>query len=152
GETTFQFGEFLAPLEPYRSELLILNRLDKRFGQLPRDKVADNHEQGGSSLAPWTSGAGSYPIGGSNGATIGYVEGPSADRAIGDRVLADNPSMPYRHLVYRVGQKNNDIWNMHSHAGPVGMQSPIQPETDPYKAYARIFTFSSTDQTAQDAI
>jgi hypothetical protein len=150
GETTFQFGEFLAPLEPYRNELLILNRLDKRFGQLPRDKVADNHEQGGSSLAPWTSGAGSFPIGGADGATIGYVEGPSADRAIGDRVLADNPSIPYRHLVYRVGQKNNDIWNMHAHAGPAGMQSPIPPETDPYKAYARIFTFGSSDP--QDAI
>jgi len=152
GETTFQFGEFLAPLEPYRSELLILNRLDKRFGQLPRDKVADNHEQGGSSLAPWTSGAGSYPIGGAAGMTIGYVEGPSADRAIGDKVLEQTPSIPYRHLAYRVGQKNNDIWNLHSHAGPVGTQSPIPPETDPYKAYARIFTFNSTDQAAQDAI
>jgi hypothetical protein len=152
GETAFQFGEFLAPLEPYRNEVLILNRLDKRYGQLPRDKVADNHQQGGSALAPWTSGAGSYPIGGAPGQTIGYVEGPSADRAIGDKVLVQTPSIPHRHLVYRVGQKNNDIWNMHSHAGPAGTQSPIQPETDPYKAYARIFTFNGTDQAAQDAI
>jgi hypothetical protein len=151
GETTFQFGEFLAPLEPYRSDLLILNRLDKRFYQLPAGSVADNHEQGGSSLAPWPSGTGSYPIGGAT-TTIGYVLGPSVDRAIGDRVLAANPTMPYRHLVYRVGGKRNDIWNLHSHAGPVGTQSPIPPETDPYAAYARIFTFNATDQAAQAAI
>ena len=84
--------------------------------------------------------------------TIGFVQGPSADRAIGDKVLEQTPSIPYRHLAYRVGQKNNDIWNLHSHAGPVGTQSPIPPETDPYKAYARIFTFNSTDTAAQAAI
>jgi hypothetical protein len=151
GETNFQFGEFLAPLEPYRQDLLILNNLDKRFSKLPAGQVADNHEQGGSSLAPWPSGTGSYPIGGAN-TTIGFVQGPSADRAIGERSLKDTPSLPYQHLVYRVGGQHNDIWNMHSHAGPVGTQSPIPPETDPYAAYARIFTFNSTDAAAQAAI
>jgi hypothetical protein len=153
GETNFQFGEFLAPLEPYRNELLILNRLDKRFGQLPSGQVADNHEQGGSALAPWPSGTGSFPIGGAK-TTIGYVQGPSADRAIGDRVLAATPGIPYRHLVYRVGDKANNIWNLHSHAGPVGMQSPIPPETDPYAAYARVFSAvgKSTDPAVAEAI
>jgi len=151
GETNFVFGEFLAPLEPYRQDLLILHKLDKKFGKLPSGSVADNHEQGGSSLAPWPSGTGSYPIGGAD-TTIGFVLGPSADRSIGDMVLAKNPSIPYRHLVYRVGGKGNDIWNLHSHAGPVGTQNPIPPETDPYAAYARIFMFNSTDAAAQAAI
>jgi hypothetical protein len=150
GETNFVFGEFLAPLEPYRKDLLILNKLDKKFGKLPSGSVADNHEQGGSSLAPWPSGTGSYPIGGAM-TTIGFVMGPSADRAIGDMVLAKNPNIPYRHLVYRVGGKRNDIWNLHSHAGPVGMQNPIPPETDPYAAYTRIFTFNNTGDTAAQA-
>jgi Protein of unknown function (DUF1552) len=150
GETAFQFGEFLAPLEPYRKDLLILHHLDKRFSKLPSGSVADNHEQGGSSLAPWPSGTGSYPIGGAT-TTIGYVQGPSADRAIGDLVLAKNPAIPYRHLVYRVGGKQNNIWNLHSHAGPVGTQSPIPPETDPYTAYTRIFTFNNTMDTAAQA-
>ena len=145
------FGEFLAPLEPYRQDLLILNKLDKKFGKLPAGSVADNHEQGGSALAPWPSGTGSYPIGGTD-TTIGFVMGPSADRSIGDLVLAKNPSIPYRHLVYRVGGKRNDIWNLHSHAGPVGTQNPIPPETDPYAAYARIFMFNATDAAAQAAI
>ena len=79
GETNFVFGEFLAPLEPYRQDLLILNKLDKKFGKLPAGSVADNHEQGGSALAPWPSGTGSYPIGGTD-TTIGFVMGPSADR------------------------------------------------------------------------
>jgi hypothetical protein len=51
-----------------------------------------------------------------------------------------------------VGGKRNDIWNLHSHAGPVGMQSPIPPETDPYTAYTRIFTFNSTGDSAAQAL
>ena len=148
GETNFEFGEFLAPLEPYRNELLILNKLAHRYNLLG-EKRSDGHQQGGASLAPWESGEGSYPIGGAEGKTIGYVLGPSADHEIGERVLQANTSVKYRHLVYRVGQKNNDIWNMHSHAGPVGTQNPVQPETDPYAAYARIFTFGPDDAAAQ---
>lgn len=151
GETNFVFDEFLAPLEPYRSELVVLNKLNRRYNLLG-DKRADGHQQGGASLAPWESGEGSYPIGGSEGKTIGYVLGPSADHEIGERVLAGNPTVKYRHLVYRVGQKNNDIWNMSAHAGPVGTQNPIQPETDPYAAYARIFSFGADDPAAKAAI
>ena len=46
GETTFAFDEFLAPLEPYRSELLILNKLNRRYNTLG-DKRSDGHQQGG---------------------------------------------------------------------------------------------------------
>jgi hypothetical protein len=152
GETDFQLGEFLSPLQPYRSDLLFLNRLDRRFYQLPEAERADNHQQGGSSLAPWTSGTGSFPIGGAEGKTIGYVQGPSADFAIGERVVNANPSVPYKHLVYRVGDKSNNIWNLHSHAGPAGQQNPVAPETDPFAAYARIFKFSTDDAAAQAAL
>src|SRR6185436_2319344 len=127
GETSFELGEFLAPLEPYRSDLLFVNNLDRLFYGLPERERSDNHQQGGSSLAPWTSGEGSFPIGGVDGVTIGYVEGPSADYAIGERVLAAEPTVAHRHLVYRVGDRNNDTWNLHAHAGPVGMQNPIPP-------------------------
>ena len=151
-ETGFELGEFLRPLEPYREELLFLNRLDKRFFELPEGQRSDNHQQGGSSLAPWTSGAGSFPIGGTEDQTIGYVEGPSADYAIGERVLEADPTVAHRHLVYRVGGRNNDIWNLHSHAGPVGEQNPVAPETDPYAAYARIFSFPGTDPEAEAAL
>jgi hypothetical protein len=152
GETSFALGEFLEPLEPYRDDLLFLDNVDRRFFELPEDKRSDNHQQGGSSLAPWTSGEGSFPIGGVDDRTIGYVEGPSADYAIGERVAADNPAVPYRHLVYRVGDRNNDIWNLHSHAGPVGEQNPVPPETDPYAAYARIFDFGSGGADAEAAL
>ena len=80
GEATLRL--LLAPLEPYRNELLILDRLDKRYGALGDGERADNHEQGGSALAPWPSGAGSYPIGGTD-QSIGYVLGPSADYELG---------------------------------------------------------------------
>ena len=152
GETTFQLGEFLRPLEPYRSELLFLNNINRRFYELPEDQRSDNHQQGGSSLAPWTSGAGSFPIGGTEDQTIGYVEGPSADYAIGERVVADEPTVAHRHLVYRVGDRSNNIWNLHAHAGPTGQQNPVAPETDPFAAYARIFSFPGSDPDAEAAL
>ncbi len=107
--------------------------------------MADGHEQGGSALAPWQSGSGSFPIGGtcdSNGNNceyIGYVLGPSIDRAIGDRLVTDY-GLQQRHLSFRVGDQNNDIWNTHSHAGPEGTQAPIPPETSPFSAYTRLFS------------
>jgi hypothetical protein len=149
GATDFGLGEFLQPLEPYRNELLFLNNIHRRFYELPEGSRADNHEQGGSSLAPFASGEGSFPIGGTEDQTIGYVLGPSADYALGDRVVKAEPSVPYRHLVYRVGDKSNNIWNLHSHAGPEGEQNPVPPETDPYAAYARIF--GSGDPAAEQA-
>ena len=42
GETSFQLGEFLAPLEPYREQLLFLNKLNKRFYELPAGEVTDH--------------------------------------------------------------------------------------------------------------
>lgn len=146
GATDFVLGEFLAPLEPYRKDLLFANLLNKRFDQLAQGERADQHQQGGASLAPWPSGEGDFPVGGED-RTIGYVLGPSADRAIGERVLAANLGVPYRHLVYRVGDQHNDIWNVSSHAGPTGNKNPVLPETDPFAAYARLFGFFSSEQS-----
>ena len=38
----------------------------KRYGRMGEAERADNHQQGGSALAPWPSGEGSYPIGGTD--------------------------------------------------------------------------------------
>ena len=89
-ETGFVFDEFLAPLEPYRQNLLVMEGIHKYHNRLPDGERADGHEQGGSALAPWRSGAGSFPIGGTcdangnNCQLIGYVKGPSVDKAIGE--------------------------------------------------------------------
>ena len=138
-ETGFVLDEFLAPYQPYRNDMLFVEGVNKYHYRLPDGERADGHEQGGSALAPWRSGTGSFPIGGSDGLTIGYVKGPSIDRAIGERVQAANPNVRNAHLVYRVGDRSNNIWNQHSHAGPIGTQNPIPPETSPFTAYTRIF-------------
>lgn len=151
GLKDFEFGEFLAPLEPYRDDLLILNLLDKRFGNLPSRDRADNHQQGGMALAPWPAGEGDFPIGGEN-RTVGYVLGPSADYEIGERVLAKNAGLPHRHLVYRVGGRENNIWNLSSHAGPMGTKQPVIPETSPYAAYERLFSDGGGDAAAAEAL
>src|SRR5690606_32897914 len=78
-----------------------------------------------------------------------YVEGPSADYALGSRVIEKYRSVVHRHLVYRVGGRHNDIWNVHAHGGPSGTQNPINPETDPYRAYTRIFSSVSFEDTGK---
>ncbi len=144
-EKDFVLGEFLSPLEPYREDLLFLHRLNKQFDNIPTADRPDRHQQGGSSLAPWAFGEGDFPVGG-EGRTIGYVLGPSADYVLGSRVIEANPSIPYRHLVQRVGDRENDIWNLSAHAGPVGQKNPVIPETNPYDSYARLFSFLSPDE------
>jgi hypothetical protein len=145
GETNWVFADMLTPFERHRQHLLVLDGIHKYHDRLPSGEVSDAHEQGGSALAPWRSGTGNFPIGGTcdaNGQNcqyIGWVQGPSIDKALGDRLLTDNPGLPQRHLNLRVGDGQNNIWNVHSHAGPVGMQNPINPETNPFTAYTRIF-------------
>lgn len=145
-ETNFVLDEFLAPYQPYRADMLFVEGVDKYHHRLPATQRGDGHQQGGSALAPWPSGTGSFPIGGAPGQTIGYVLGPSIDRVIGDRVQA-NSSVPFGHFNFRVGDRSNNIWNQHSHAGPAGTQSPIPPETNPFNAYLRIF--ATVDPTAR---
>ncbi len=145
-ETSFVFDEMLQPFEAWRKDLIVLDGVNKFHNLLPSGQQADAHQQGGSALAPWPSGSGSFPIGGTD-STIGYVEGPSADRVLGDRVLQVAPGVPYRHLVYRVGDSWNNIWNQHAHAGPQGTQAPIPPETNPFGAYSRIFGNLNAEQT-----
>jgi hypothetical protein len=152
GETTFQFDEFLAPLEPYRSDLLLLNRLDRRYNKFMPGDRADGHEQGGASLAPWKSGEGAFPIGGSDGKTVGYVLGPSADHEIGDRVIQANSGVSTRHLVFRVNTKDTNIWSVSAHGGPVGVQNAINAETSPYNAYTSLFSADSKDPATQAAL
>lgn len=151
-ETAFQFDEFLAPLEPYRKDLLLLNRLDRRYHKFMAGERSDGHQQGGASLAPWKSGAGAFPIGGGNGTTVGYVLGPSADHEIGDRVLMANPGVATRHLAFRVNTKENNIWSVSSHAGPIGNQNAVDPETDPYNAYTTLFSGDSKDPAVVAAL
>lgn len=139
GETNFVLGEFLRAYEAQRADMLFVEGVNKYHGNLPSGERADGHQQGGSALAPWKSGTGSFPIGGGNGATIGYVLGPSLDKRLGDLVKARD-NVRHGNLVYRVGDRNNNIWNQHAHNGPEGTQAPIPPETNPFTAYTRIFT------------
>jgi hypothetical protein len=148
-ETGFVLDEFLSPYEPLRADMLFVEGIDKFHGRLPAGQRADGHQQGGSALAPWPSGTGSFPIGGAPGQTIGYVLGPSIDRVIGERVQAMNTNVRFTHFNFRVGDRSNNIWNQHSHRGPIGTQNPIPPETDPFAAYTRIF--ASIDPASRDA-
>lgn len=147
-ETGFVLGSFLQPYQAMRQDMLFLEGVDKYHYRLPSGERADGHQQGGSALAPWRSGTGSFPIGGGGGATIGYVKGPSLDKRLGDLIKARD-NVRHGHFNFRVGDRSNNIWNQHSHAGPEGTQSPIPPETSPFTAYTRIF--AEVDPAAREA-
>jgi Protein of unknown function (DUF1552) len=151
GLDDFELGEFLSPLEKYRKDALFLHRLNKRWMDMPDVERGDNHQCGGNSLAPWVFGEGDFPLGGID-RHVGYVLGPSADFAIGQRVLEENVAVPYRHLVYRVGDGHNDIWNLSSHAGPIGQKNPVIPETDPVVSYNRLFSTVSDNESEAAAL
>ncbi len=153
-ETQFTFGDMLSPYEAYRKDLLVVEGIDKFHWKLPDGQRSDGHQQGGSALAPWKSGAGSFPIGGQDGKFIGYVTGPSIDKDMGTRIAKENASIRFPFLNVRVGYRENHIWNTHCHAGPVGMQSPIAPETNPFDVYKRVFTGvgMNDDAAAQAAL
>lgn len=138
-ETGFAFNAVRGALTPYRSDLIVMENVDKRHGRLPNGERADGHQQGGSALGPWKSGEGSFPIGGADGQFIGYIKGPTIDVELGRRVREQVPSMPRSHLYMRVGDTGNNIWNVHSHNGPVGSQAPANPSTNPYTLYQSLF-------------
>ena len=138
-ETGFTFASVRGALTPYKSDLIVMENIDKRHGRLPDGERADGHQQGGSALGPWKSGDGSFPIGGAPGQYIGYIKGPTIDVELGRRIREQNPSMPRSHLYMRVGDNNNNIWNVHSHNGPVGTQAPADPSTNPYTLYNSLF-------------
>ncbi|HSI06780.1 MAG: DUF1552 domain-containing protein [Myxococcota bacterium] len=138
-ETGFAFNSVRAALTPYRSDLIVMENVDKRHGRLPDGERADGHQQGGSALGPWKSGTGSFPIGGTSD-FIGYIQGPTIDVELGRRIREQVPSMPRSHLYMRVGDTGNNIWNVHSHNGPIGTQAPANPSTNPYTLYSTLFS------------
>ncbi len=151
GATDFAFGDFLAPLERYRDELVVLHRLDKRFGNFMVSERGDRHQEGTMALAPWPQGEGDFTVFGED-RRIGYVLGPSVDTVIGEFLLQRNPALAYRQLVYRVGGLQNNINNHTAHAGPVGTQNPIPPETDPIAAYLRLFGDGTDDDALSERL
>src|SRR5262245_55050119 len=138
-ETGFALSDILSPLQPHRSDLLILDGLvNAPAGYGP----GDDHERGigclwtGKELQPG-------PFQGGAGDPSGFADGISVDQEIANRIGTGS-----RFKSLEFGVQTNDsagatVWDRMCYAGP---NQPLPPTSNPYTAFDRIFGDMSADQ------
>lgn len=129
GENDFTLGEILAPLQPHRSNLLLMRGIDMESSHHGPGS-GDPHMPGmahcltGTEMV--TTGPGAYDmIGG----------GISVDQYIAEQLAAPTK---FASLGFGVQAReySSSPWNSLSYAGP---NAPVDPQDDPQAAFDRIF-------------
>lgn len=128
-EGAFNFGEILRPLDPHKSDVLVLDGVDMvstAYGPGSAHQKGMGHLLTGTELQ-----AGSFAGGG--GASAGFAGGISLDQVIAKRV---GEGSKLSSLQLAVQAFNNDVWSRMSYTG-AGVSLP--PINDPAVAFDRIF-------------
>jgi len=137
-ETNFTLSPILAPLNPYKSKLLVLDGINvKSAGNGP----GDDHMKGmghmltGTELLPGNTQGGA-------GTPAGFAGGISIDQ----RIVKDvGQTTRFPSLEFGVFVHDSDVWARMIYAGA---NQPLPPMEDPVKVYQRIF--SNAQQSAAD--
>lgn len=131
-ETDMQFGPILQPLEPYKSDLLVLEGIDMESAY---HGPGDPHQQGiGHALTGTELQSGTlfqYMCG--SGQTVGWGGGVSLDQYLAQQGGAQT-KLPSLELGIQV--QDADIGARLSYAGP-GM--PVPPQDDPGAVWDQVF-------------
>jgi hypothetical protein len=128
-ETQFTLPNILAPLEPFRSKLLVLDGLTLVAS---REGPGDPHQRG----MAWLTGQGlatGDQVGNDGVSRAGYANGISLDQAIAKTV---GVSTKFRSLEFGVQLGGADVMHRMSY---LGASQPVPPEEDPSAAFGRIF-------------
>ncbi len=124
GETDYTMSPYLAPLEPHRDQLLILQGIDMPSAVAG---AGDDHQRGIGACLTGTETVDTTgrPLGG----------GISLDQTIADRIGSDTR---FRSLELGIQSYFNGdtIYERISYRGAT---EPIPPENDPFAAFARVF-------------
>jgi hypothetical protein len=129
GETDFKMSPILAPLEPWKSRLIIPEGIGMESSY---HGPGDAHQRGmgniltGTELLP-----GDFK--GNDGQTAGYAGGVSADQVIAERIGKDTR---FRSLELSVQNTGVTVYARLSY---LGAGQPLPPENNPFTAYDRIF-------------
>jgi len=128
----FELGEILAPLEPFRNRLLVLNGLcNKVRGD------GDNHMRGMSCLL---TGIELFPgnIQGGSHTPAGWASGISIDQELRNFLQRHQETRTrFGSLEFGVGVTDRaDPWTRMSYAGP---NQPVAPISDPYQMYRKLY-------------
>lgn len=133
-ENSFTLSPILAPLEPHKSDLLILQGIDN---EAAHHGAGDGHQTGmgcmltGTELLAGTEfceGDCSDPT-----KTVGWGGGPSVDQVVAAQVGQETK---FSSLEFGVQVQSSSIWSRMSY---LAADQPIPPEDDPQAGFDRIF-------------
>lgn len=131
GERDFTFGPILAPLTPFRDELLVLkgiNMTSAHYGP------GDGHQTGmGHMLTARELLEGDLFEGGGGSGRVGWAGGISVDQQIANAV---GTTTKLKSLELGVQVHGATVWSRMSYLGP---NQPIPPENDPRQVFQRLF-------------
>ena len=133
-ETSFQLSPILAPLEPYKSDLIIPEGIGMESSY---HGPGDAHQRGmGNILTGTELLEGDFK--GNDGQTAGYAGGVSADQVIAEHIGKDTR---FRSLELSVQNTGVTVYARLSY---LGSGQPLPPENSPFNAYRRIFNIGGT--------
>jgi hypothetical protein len=147
GTTDFKLSPILAPLEPLRSKIIVVDGLQKK------DQGGDHHQTGmaktwtGSLLVGNDFGTGAY--------NKALPNSMSIDQAVANDIAAKgNPPLSFNSLELGVQTTSRDdlgpAWRQMIYSGP-GQQRP--PQNDPYAMFDSLFAGpAASTQTELDQI
>jgi hypothetical protein len=130
GEADFTFKQILAPLEPYKAQLLLLDGI-----KFEREGPGNDHMRG-----PHNMFAGSRLLDGSfTGGDMGKDRSGWGSHISVDQHIATQLQVPtpFKSLVLGVTPKQNA--NVRHRLSYAGENQPITPEVDPYSLFQNVF-------------
>jgi len=133
GSTTdFQLSPILAPLEPHRRDIVVVQGVDQQGGG------GDGHQNG---IGGMLTGAMLNPgrFSGGAGGSSGWASGISVDQRIA-RAVGQDTRFQSLELGVQVGAADNR--GRMCYAGP---DQPLPPEDDPARVFARVFADLTRD-------
>jgi hypothetical protein len=135
-EYDFQLSRILAPLEPLKDKIIVINGVDQQGGG------GDGHQNGmGGMLTGQMLNPGPFENG--DGGTAGWANGISVDQRIA-QVLGNETKIRSLELSVQSG-RYADNWNRMAYLGP---DEPVPPDDNPYSAFSRLFSDLLVDKPA----
>ncbi|AUX41943.1 hypothetical protein SOCE26_033680 [Sorangium cellulosum] len=137
-ETSFELGEILGPLDPFKDRLLVLEGIDMESAH---HGPGDPHQQGiGHALTGTELQEGDlFPYACNAAAKVGWGGGISVDQFLAAQ-LGQHTKLPSLELGVQVQHAN--VSSRLSYLGP---GQPVPPEDDPRAAFDRLFLDLSAD-------
>ena len=133
GERDFQLSPILAPLEPFRDDIVVIQGVDQQGGG------AGAGHQAGMGGVLTGNGLNPGPFGAGGGNTSGWASSLSVDQRIAN-AIGNDTAFKSVELGVQVGPADNLGRMCYA-----GSNRPIPPQDNPYRAFDRVFADLTRD-------